>query len=131
MDKRSVLDVTVVKLVCILELSVYRYIDTAMPKKFRTTLVQQLCNGLGQARKMTIKSMDLAPRFQEQKYYYIDEALSEVHNVEALLNTLNDMQSVSNDAKARFDMQLADIYNNLGRLLNSFEKKLNEADTQS
>ena len=120
-----------VKLVCILELSVYRYIDTAIPKKFRPTLVQQLCNGLGQARKMTIKSMDLAPRFQEQKYYYMDEALSEVHNVEALLNTMNDMQSVSNDAKARFDMQLADIYNNLGRLLNSFEKKLNEADTQS
>lgn len=101
-----------------------------MPKKFRPTLVQQLVNGLGLARKYTIKSMDLAPRFTEQKFYYMDEALTEVHNAEALLNLLNDMQSVSNEAKAKFDILIADIYRNLGRLLNSFEKKCNEADAQ-
>ena len=100
---KSVLDVTIVKLICQLEESVYLYIDKSMPKKFRPTLVQQLVNGLGQARKFTIKSMDLAPMFREQKYYYMDEALTEVHNAEALLNLLNDMQSVSNEAKAKFD----------------------------
>ena len=127
---KSVLDVTIVKLICQLEESVYLYIDKSMPKKFRPTLVQQLVNGLGQARKFTIKSMDLAPMFREQKYYYMDEALTEVHNAEALLNLLNDMQSVSNEAKAKFDIMLADIYCNLGRLLNSFDKKCNEAEPQ-
>ena len=60
----------------------------------------------------------------------MDEALSEVHNVEALLNTLNDLQSISNEAKAKLDIQLADIYVNFSRLLNSFGKRAEEADTQ-
>lgn len=129
--KKTVLDVTVVKLVCQLNIMVCDYIDKAMPNKFRSTLVQQLVNGLCTARKYTIKAMDLAPRFQEQKYYYMDEALTEVHNVEALLNDLNDLQGISNTAKERFDEKLADIYGNLSRLLNSFEGKLREADAQS
>ncbi len=118
------------KLVCRLEESVCLYIDKSMPKKFRTTLVQQLVNGLGQARKYTIKSMDLSPRFAIQKLYYMEEAMSEVHNAEALLNTLNDLQSVSNEAKAKLDIQLADIYINISRLLNSFGKRAEESDTQ-
>lgn len=80
--KKSVLDVTVVKLVCRLEESVCLYIDKSMPKKFRPTLVQQLVNGLGQARKYTIKAMDLSPRFAVQKLYYMEEAMSEVHNAD-------------------------------------------------
>lgn len=128
--KKSVLDVTVVKLVCRLEESVCLYIDKSMPKKFRPTLVQQLVNGLGQARKYTIKSMDLSPRFAVQKLYYMEEAMSEVHNAEALLNELNDLQSISNEAKAKIDIQLADIYGNISRLLNSFSKRAEEADTQ-
>lgn len=128
--KKSVLDVTIVKLVCQLEESVCLYIDKSMPKKFRPTLVQQLVNGLGQARKYTIKAMDLSPRFAVQKLYYMEEAMSEVHNAEALLNTLNDLQSISNEAKAKFDIKLADIYANISRLLNSFGKRTEEADTQ-
>lgn len=128
--KKSVLDVTVVKLVCRLEESVCLYIDKSMPKKFRPTLVQQLVNGLGQARKYTIKAMDLSPRFAVQKLYYMEEAMSEVHNAEALMNELNDLQGISNEAKAKIDIQLADIYVNFSRLLNSFDKRAEEADTQ-
>lgn len=128
--KKSVLDVTVVKLVCQLELSVCMYIDKSMPKKFRPTLVQQLVNGLGMARKYTIKSMDLSPRFAIQKLYYMEEAMSETHNAEAIMNTLNDLQSISNEAKAKIDMQLADIYANFNRLLSSFNKHAEESDTQ-
>lgn len=62
---KSVLDVTIVKLICQLEESVYLYIDKSMPKKFRPTLVQQLVTGLGQARKFTVKSMDLSPLFKD------------------------------------------------------------------
>ena len=62
--------------------------------------------------------------------YYMEEAMSEVHNAEALMNELNDLQSISNEAKAKIDIQLADIYGNISRLLNSFDKRAEEADTQ-
>lgn len=129
--KKSVLDVTVVKLVCNLNFMVCDYVDKAMPSKFRTTLVQQLVNGLGAARKYTIKSMDFSPHFTREKLYYMEEALSDVHNAEAILNDLNDLQSVSNKAKACFDEKLADIYANFGRLINSFTRGLEESERQS
>lgn len=128
--KKSVLDVTVVRLVCRLEEAICLYIDKAMPKKFRPTLVQQLLDSLGEGRRCIIKAMDLSPRYAVQKLYYMEEAMSEMHNAEALLNTLNDLQSVSNEAKAKFDMQLADIYQNFGRLLNSFGRRAEEAEQQ-
>ena len=46
------------------------------------------------------------------------------------MTELSDRQSISNEAKAKIDIQLADIYGNISRLLNSFDKRAEEADTQ-
>lgn len=97
-----------------------------MPKKHKYTLVSQMLNCIGEARSAVVESMSLPMEFIDEKYHCLCLAQVWLHNAEILLNHLNDMQDISNEAKARFDMNLADIYGNLDRLSSSFCRKMKD-----
>lgn len=120
---KAILDVTIIKLIRTFEFCLYKYIDDTMPKKYKYTLVQQLVESISSARKHCILSMTIAPKLYSEKYYHLTYCEGELRNAECLLNYLNDMNCIGDTAKARFDIMMVDIYDNLGRLLNSLSHK--------
>lgn len=124
--KNSVLDVTIVHMMCQYEYALYKLIDDTFPRKFKNTLTQQLVDSIGEARESLVASMSYPSRYIASKYQCLCKSQAKLHNVEILLNYLNDMQVISDITKASLDTHLFEIYGNLERLLNSFKTQLTE-----
>lgn len=100
-----------------------KYVDTAMPRKFRDTYVKQILSALGEAAKCTLKGLRYdAAFFALEKKFQFENALSELDYVSTRLNRMNDFQTISDDVKAQLDMKLYDIKDGLERLSNSLRK---------
>lgn len=105
------------------EFNFCKYVDTAMPRKFRDTYVKQILAALGEAARHTLKGLRHdATLFAGEKLYQFGEALSELDYVSTRLNRMNDMQTLSDATKAQLDMKLYDIKDGLERLSNSLRK---------
>lgn len=84
-----------------------KYVDTAMPKKFRDTYVKKILAALGEAARHTLKGLRHdAMLFAGEKLYQFGEALSELDYVSTRLNRMNDMKTLSDATKAQLDMKL-------------------------
>lgn len=130
-QRKSVLDVTIIHLLCIFETSLCKYIDEVMPKKFKPTYVVWMLEGLNSAIRLAVKAMDLPPWDKKRKYELLIECRGELRYAESRLLHLNSMESINDRAMSRFIIQLDEIYSNLERLLRSLLKKVSETETQS
>lgn len=107
------------------EMKLYAYIDKAMPKKFRYTLVQQLINTIGVAREEALDGLSLnIEYFPKEKYFHINKCQSKFYNIEILLNHLNDFGMISDKCKAELDTDVNNIQTNAARLLNSLSARI-------
>lgn len=125
---KTALDTEVCQKVIELERDFYRYIDVAMPKKHKYTLVAACVNGLMAVRRLIVKGMDYDVNYYAtEKHRILADARAELRNVSVDIQHLNDLGDVSNEAKAHFDVLLDGIFIHIGKLLNSLSKRMDIA----
>jgi len=126
--KKRITDFTIARLLAVFEQDLYNLFEYT-PKKFRFSLEQFLKNTLDNAVRLVMKCLDTPPEepyLLRLKRDMLIEAHSELRVVEFRLNQLNDLCAMSNETKAKFDIQLFEIYGNLERFANSLNKRLKE-----
>lgn len=125
---RTALDTEVCQKVITLEREFYRYIDKAMPKKHKYTLVAACVQRLMNVRDVIVAGMDFDVNlYAPQKHRLLSEARAMLRNITVDMQHLNDLGDISNEAKARFDLCMDDIQLHLGKLLNSLSKRMDMA----
>lgn len=125
---KTALDTEVCEKVIELERDFYRYVDVALPKKHKYTLVAACVNGLLTVRRLIVKGMDYDINYYARdKHCILTDARAELRNVAVDIQHLNDLGDVSNEAKAHFDVMLDGIFIHIGKLLNSLSKRMDIA----
>lgn len=100
-----------------------KYVDTALPRKFRETFVKQTLQSLSDAQFCVLRGLRHdATLFVTAKLYSYEDALANLDCVSTRLNRMNDLGTLSDATKATLDMKLYDIKNALERLSNSLRK---------
>lgn len=118
--RKSPLDLPVIHDLEEYEYNFCQFVDTALPKKFRYTYVEQILRSLDGAMRQGLLAMTTDQRlFLSKKIMHVDNALAELYHVSTRLNRLNDMQQISDKAKAMLDMKLYDIIDGFTRFSNS------------
>lgn len=122
---KTALDTELGKKVVELERDFYRYVDVAMPKKHRYTLVMHCEQRLTDARDLIVEGMDYEiDIYPSEKRQLLAKARAALRNVEIDLQQLNDLGDVSNEAKAHFDDLMDLTQTHLARLLRSLSSRL-------
>ena len=105
-----------------------KYVDAALPAKFRHTYVKQTINSLSEAMEAALLGMVYEKNiFPKKKLDYIDLAIGKLLHVSTRLNRLNDMEQIKDDVKNRLDMKLDDIIDGLSRFANSLRNNISIA----
>ena len=118
--RKTPLDLPVIHALEEYEYNFCSYVDKALPKKFRDTFVKQILDSLCSAMEEGLLAMTTDQRlFLEKKIMHVDNALGKLYLVSTRLNRLNDMQQISDDAKAKLDMKLYDIIDGFTRFSSS------------
>ena len=125
---KTAIDTEVCQKVIALERDFYRYIDVAMPKKHKYTLVAACVRRLMEVRDTIVSGMDFDVNYYAtKKHALLSEARAKLRNVAVDIQHLNDLGDVSNDAKAHFDEQMDAIQTHVAKLLNSLQKRMDVA----
>lgn len=97
---KTALDTEVCNKVIELERDFYRYVDVALPKKHKYTLVAACVNGLLTVRRLIVKGMDYDVNYYARdKHRILTDARAELRNVAVDIQHLNDLGDVSNEAR--------------------------------
>lgn len=122
---KTSLDTEVCDKVIEMERDFFRYVDTALPKKHKYSLVNACTFGLMSARRLIVKGMDYDVRlYPEQKHAILSDARAELRNIAVDMQHLNDLGDMSNAAKAHFDEQMNETQTQLAKLLNSLSTRI-------
>lgn len=130
MGKKKITDFTVVRSIMTLQRDIFSIFNNT-PKKFRYNIEQEVKDSVSNALRLVVKSMDtpqLDSYMMQMKRDYLLEAHSELRVLEVNLCQLNDMCALSNEAKAKLDISLYDIYGNITRLVNSLIRHISESE---
>ena len=128
---KKITDYTLARAIADLEKYMYRLTETKTAKKFTFNLEHFMKNELEKALSLTTKALDVFPYDKDHMMIKIDlliEARSEIKMAEMRILQMNDLCPFGNEAKAKADMMLCDIYGNFESLIGSLHNKIAGSD---